>query len=117
MKFPQLPIGARFEFEGKTYVKTGPIAATGEEGGQRMIPRWADLRVQDGTVPLEPPRPKMRLEEEAVRQALEAHGRECDRVLEEAVEDDARLEAARARMALSRARFLAALGLHETDKN
>lgn len=30
MKFSMLPIGARFEFEGKVYVKTGPVAASTE---------------------------------------------------------------------------------------
>lgn len=117
MKFPQLPLGTRFEFEGKVYVKTGPIAATGEEGGQRMIPRWAVLRVLDGPVPAAPPRPHGRLDAEGVCQALEAYGRDCDRALEEAVDDDARLEAARRRMALARARFLAALGLEDMDNH
>jgi hypothetical protein len=33
MKFQQFPLGARFEFEGKVYVKSGPISATAETGG------------------------------------------------------------------------------------
>ncbi len=37
MRFPHLPPGARFEFEGNTYVKTGPVSATAEDGSQRMI--------------------------------------------------------------------------------
>lgn len=46
MKFPHLPIGERFRFEGATYRKTGPIAATNEATGQtRMIPRYARLEM------------------------------------------------------------------------
>lgn len=117
MKFPQLPIGTRFEYQGKVYVKTGPIAATGEEGGQRMIPRWAKLRVLDGEVPAEPPRSVVRLDDVAVRRAFESFARDCERLLEEGLEDDGRLEAARESMGLARARFLAALGLQDTDKD
>lgn len=44
MKFSQLPLGARFEFEGVTYIKTSPLLATPETGGAaRMIPRWVTL--------------------------------------------------------------------------
>lgn len=44
MKFQHLPIGARFEFEGRWYTKVGPLVAAEEGGGQRMIPRYAVLR-------------------------------------------------------------------------
>jgi len=30
MKFQMLALGARFEFEGKVYVKTGPLTALSE---------------------------------------------------------------------------------------
>lgn len=43
MKIHQLPHGARFEYEGDEYVKTGPLLATGK-GGQRLIPKYAVLR-------------------------------------------------------------------------
>lgn len=49
MKIHQLPLGARFEYEGAEYIKTGPLFATGP-GGQRLIPRSAVLRpLGDGT--------------------------------------------------------------------
>ncbi|MCX7162613.1 MAG: hypothetical protein NT083_06165 [Rhodocyclales bacterium] len=32
MKIHQLPQGARFEYEGSEYVKTGPLSGTGKEG-------------------------------------------------------------------------------------
>ena len=28
MKFPQLPVGAQFELDGKTYTKTTPLIGT-----------------------------------------------------------------------------------------
>lgn len=43
MKIHQLPQGARFEYEGEEYVKTGPMLATGK-GGVRLIPKYAVLK-------------------------------------------------------------------------
>jgi hypothetical protein len=43
MKIHQLPNGARFEYEGEEYVKTGPLFAAGK-GGQRLIPKYAVLK-------------------------------------------------------------------------
>ena len=43
MKIHQLPNGARFEYEGEEYVKTGPLFATGK-GRQRLIPKYAVLK-------------------------------------------------------------------------
>ena len=51
MKIHQLPMGARFEYEGEEYTKTGPLFATGK-GGQRLIPKYAVLRVLDGSQPI-----------------------------------------------------------------
>lgn len=45
MKIHQLPLGARFEYEGEEYRKTGPLFATGQDGGQRLIPKYAQLKV------------------------------------------------------------------------
>lgn len=50
MKIHQLPMGARFEYEGQTYVKTGPLLGAGA-GGQRLIPKYAVLKVPDGSAP------------------------------------------------------------------
>jgi len=42
MKFPQLPVGQRFEYQGETLVKVGPMTACNERGGNsRLIPRSA----------------------------------------------------------------------------
>jgi hypothetical protein len=43
MKIHQLPMGAHFEYEGKEYVKTGPMFGSGE-GGQRLFPKYAVLK-------------------------------------------------------------------------
>lgn len=43
-------MGTRFEYEGKAYVKTGPLVGSGE-GGQRLIPKYAVLKVLDGSAP------------------------------------------------------------------
>lgn len=44
MKIHQLPMGARFEYEGQEYVKTGPQIGAGK-AGQRLIPKYAVLAV------------------------------------------------------------------------
>ena len=44
MRLQDFPIGARFEYEGAFYVKTGPLTASSEQGKQRIIPRHANLR-------------------------------------------------------------------------
>lgn len=43
MKIHQLPEGARFEYQGEEYVKTGPLLGT-SKGGQRFIPKYAVLK-------------------------------------------------------------------------
>ncbi len=44
MKIHQLPLGARFEYEGEEYVKTAPLFGTGTRG-QKLIPKYAVLKV------------------------------------------------------------------------
>lgn len=109
MKFQMLPIGARFEYQGKVYVKTGPIAASSEEGGQRMIPRYATLRPLDGAMPAPQPRPPRMLDEVVVRAAMADFHAACARLLDEAVDDPERL--ARGRQALEEARGRCEAGL------
>jgi len=47
VKLQHLAIGARFEYEGAVYVKTGPLTASSEQGGARIIPRSATLKPVD----------------------------------------------------------------------
>lgn len=107
MKFQQLPPGARFEYEGKVYVKTGPMTAASEQGGQRMIPRFALLRPLDGQPP--PPRTAHKLDEAAVRQAFDGFYGECLRLLHDEEADVLRARARRAALEAARERFLKAL--------
>ena len=45
MKFFQLPIGARFEYRGEAYRKSGPLVATKEVGGaQQFMMRSASVK-------------------------------------------------------------------------
>ena len=95
MRLQDLPVGARFEYQSLVFVKTGPITATAENGSQRMIPRYADLR------PLDPPplatdkRPRRRLDETKVLNAFDAFYRTCLRTTDDFSRPE--LEAARQR--------------------
>lgn len=109
MKFQQLPHGARFEYEGKVYVKTGPLTAATEEGVQRMIPRYALLKPLDGSTPIQIPQPARKLDEAMVMAALEAFHGECLRLLDEAGVDEEKDHAMRARLDEARRLFIAAL--------
>mgnify|MGYP006915288051 CR=1 FL=1 len=102
MKLNHLPIGARFEYEGQIYTKTGPITAAAEKGGQRMIPRYAVLRPVDGSAPVEaPPLPARQLDEATVRSAFDDFHATCLRITD---------EFARGELEAARQRFLARIG-------
>lgn len=107
MKFQLLPLGARFEYEGKVYMKTGPLTASGE-GGQRMIPRHAVLKPLD-VVAAEPPRASRKLDEAKVKAALEAFHGECARLLQSVAAQPEQAAAARAVLDAARQRCLDAL--------
>jgi hypothetical protein len=108
MKFQLLAIGARFEFEGKVYVKTGPLTAATEAGGQRMIPRSAVLKPLDAPV-VEKPKAGRKLDEAAVTAAFELFFTDCARLLQTAESDVLRARALRAELDAARQRFLAGL--------
>ena len=72
MKLTQLPLGARFEYDGEIFTKTGPMTAASEKHGQRMIPRYAVLKPADGfTPPAAGPETARLLDEGAVLAAFE----------------------------------------------
>lgn len=75
MKIHQLPPGARFEYEGEEYVKSGPLLATGK-GGQRLIPKYAVLKVLGGGEAA-PMRKQDSLARDAVLAALEKFSTTC----------------------------------------
>ena len=105
-------MGGRFEFEGKVYVKVGPMAAAAEDGGgQRLIPRWAVLKPVGGAAEAAPKRPARQLDEAAVTAAFEAYHAACAKLVTEACMDVDRGMALRAALEEARLRFLEALSL------
>ena len=94
MKLQHLSMGARFEYEGAVYVKTGPLTASSEDGGQRIIPRYAILKALDVPAVEASKAPvKGRLEAVRVRTAFERFYESCERL----VPEDSRGELAEAR--------------------
>jgi hypothetical protein len=111
MRFPQLPLGARFLYQGKVYSKTSALLASAEDGsGQRIIPKYADLAPAEGEVatpaPAEPP---AMLDKSMVTATFAAHHAGCRDLLRQVSQDPARIESALADLEAARQRFLAAL--------
>ncbi len=82
MKISQLPNGARFEYEGEEYVKTGPLFATGK-GGQRLIPKYAIVRPLDAVTPEKPAAKDAAVSRETVARAVKQFLTECDALVPE----------------------------------
>lgn len=102
MKFTQIPLGARFEFEGKVFSKTGPMTATAEDGsGQRLIPRYAVLKPVDGWTPPVETAPARQLDEARIIAAFDKFYSQCLRL----VDDFSKPE-----LHAARQRFLEAIG-------
>jgi hypothetical protein len=107
-RFTLLPVGARFEYEGKWYVKSTPLIATAADGGgQRMVPRSALVAVEAGAAP--PPRPVP--EAVATAALLEALGRYHAEAV--ACLETADRQAAVARLDAARQALLEGLGLSQ----
>ena len=100
MKLQHLAIGARFEYEGQIYVKTGPLTATAEQGGQRIIPRYAVLKPLDLPTPETPAGGRAILTRQAVLKAFDAYHTTCAGLVG---------ESAAAELEEARQRFIAAL--------
>ena len=86
MKLQHLAIGDRFEYNGKVFVKTGPLTASSDEGGQQIIPRYAVLK------PLNPPpheeKPGLRrnLDEKTVLAAFDDFYQACSTLLDDSAQ-------------------------------
>ncbi|MFZ2268358.1 MAG: hypothetical protein WAV95_12360 [Azonexus sp.] len=83
MKLQDIPIGGRFEYDGKIFTKNGPLTASSEQGGKCMIPRYANLRPLD--LPPEDKLPGMRrrLDEATVKTAFHEFYRSAADLLDE----------------------------------
>lgn len=107
MKFPHIPIGAQFEFDGKTYTKVSPLVAAAEDGsGQRMIPRYAVLRPIGEPVQAKAAAHAGQLDPDKVRLVFARFEADAVRLLDEACGDDARrCDALKAALAEAGQRF------------
>jgi hypothetical protein len=105
MKFPQLPIGARFRYQGDIYCKSSPLAASGPDGAQRMIPRSATVDpLQEGDDAAAPPVGS------PLQQALDDYHAQCLALLREAAESGpAALDALSRRLDQAHAALVAAV--------
>ena len=99
MRLQDLPNGTRFEYQGRVFVKTGPITAATEAGGQQIIPRHAVLKPLD-PLPATPPASSRTLDEARVRAAFDEFYRTCFRITD---------DFSRAELDAARRRFLDAL--------
>ncbi|HQV12511.1 MAG TPA: hypothetical protein PKW52_14300, partial [Nitrospira sp.] len=102
MKLKQLPLGARFEYEGKILTKTGPMTGATEKGGSVFIPKFAVLNPVDGEAPPPPPEASRTVDADTVLTAFEAYHGTAMRLVD---------ESGKMAVADAKARFLAALGI------
>jgi hypothetical protein len=112
MRFPQLPIGARFVYQGKAYSKTSALLASAEDGsGQRIIPKYADLTPAQGDAgaPVAVPPPAV-VDWAAVAAAFADHHATCQDLLRQVGTDPAGLDSTLASLDKARQRFLERLG-------
>lgn len=91
MKLQDLPMGARFEYQGLVFVKTGPLTASAEQGGQRVIPRSATIRPLD-VQPAEASRKGGQVDRTAVLAAFRTFAATCGGLVDDS--DRQRFEAA-----------------------
>lgn len=105
MKLQHLAIGDRFEYDGDVYVKTGPLTAASEKGGQRVIPRSAFLRPVEAVAGA-PEVAVSNLERRQVTAAFTAFYTRCLGLVG---------ENNRRELELARQRFLSSLGLDSGD--
>ena len=84
MKFKLLSIGQNFEYEGETYVKTSPLIASNIKTGQnKMIPRYATLKLLDQSGNSEQQARKSSLAPEEILTAFNLFYEKCIAILEE----------------------------------
>jgi hypothetical protein len=101
MKIHQIPNGTRFEYEGEEYVKTGPLFAAGKSG-QRLIPKYAVLRVSGDVEPVRVAAVAKSIAVEDIELAFDQFYADC-KIWVPSAQESALAEA--------RQRFLAAVGI------
>lgn len=83
MKLQHLAIGDRFEYNGKIFVKTGPLTAASEEGGQQIIPRYAVLKPLNPPPCEEKPGLRRKLDEKTVQAAFDDFYQACSTLVDD----------------------------------
>ena len=92
MKIHLLPMGARFQWKGVTYTKSGPMTASADGGGNVFVPKHAVLAPVPGETPTVPT-PAQAITPETVIAALDIYHARALELIPSA--DWPRLEAAR----------------------
>lgn len=116
MRFSQLPVGQRFEFEGVRYVKTGPLIAAEESGGKsRLIGKYAMVQPLGDAVAAAPAAitAAQPMDAAAVTAAFEEFCREARNIIDTLGADAAAVSRARSYLDAARVTFLAALAQKE----
>lgn len=81
MKFHELGIGQKFEFQGTTYIKTTPMIASAiESSAQKFMARSAQIKPLDVLVPPTKPEKSM-IPAEIVQTAFETFYTRCQAAL------------------------------------
>jgi hypothetical protein len=106
MRFPQLAVGARFRYAGKTYRKTSALLAKAEDGDLRVIPKYAELEPVDGSATAAKPARHLAMVDIAALSAAAQtlHG-DCRDLLRQVGEDPTRIGEALVRLDSLHARF------------
>lgn len=100
MKFDELQMGQRFEWNGVVYVKAGPVVAREEATGKsRMIPRYAVLKPVGEIPAVSKKKAQEMVPRAVVLEAFELFYAECSEIVARCSESEAmqRLEAAKQR--------------------
>ena len=116
MKFQQLKIGQKFEYQGNTYVKSSPLLASQvETGEQKLIPRYAAIVVMDASLSQENKTVSRQINTDLVQAAFDKFYAEALDALAAAGSqlDKHKLESIQSRLELSRDVFFNELQLSD----
>ena len=112
MKFFQLPVGARFQFNGGTYTKTGPMMASRDGAANpEMFRRSTEVSPDDGTPVGKTASPE--IDPERIRRAAQEHLQHNQELVSSLVEDldEEKREALRQGLAKNHRWLMDTLGL------
>lgn len=114
MKFQQLKVGQKFEYQGDSYVKHSPLVAIHTESGkQKLIPRYAAIVVIDADLPAEDKTVSRKISSDQIQTAFDMFYTDVVDALTKAGTDidTPTLESIKQRLESSRQKFFRELGL------